>query len=95
MLPGSWLTRGIGYKPGDWFILSATPAYVVLSRNYFICLPLSRVTSVGLSFSISLLSLAALSRLLVGGFILRTLSLFLSSRRIVDNLSLFLHSRSF
>lgn len=45
MFPGSWLTRGIGYKatrPGDWFILSATPAHAALSRNYSVCLPLYR-----------------------------------------------------
>lgn len=44
MFPGSWLTRGIGYKatrPADWFILSATPAHAALSRNYSVCLPLS------------------------------------------------------
>lgn len=46
MFPGSWLTRGIGYKatrPPDWFILSATPAHAALSRNYSVRLPLSPV----------------------------------------------------
>lgn len=45
MFPGSWLTRGIGYKatrPADWFILSATPAHAVLSRNHSVCLSLFR-----------------------------------------------------
>jgi len=44
MFPGSWLTRGIGYKatrPPDWFVLSVTPAHAALSRNYSIYLRLS------------------------------------------------------
>lgn len=64
MLPGSWLTRGIGYKPtrpADWFILSATPAYTVLSRNYFICLPPSRYIGSLLLFPSLYLSLLFLS----------------------------------
>ena len=47
-VPGSWLTRGIGYKPTrppDWSILSATPAHATLSRNYL---------SLPISFSLSL-----------------------------------------
>lgn len=35
MFPGSWLTRGIGYKatrPADWFILSAIPAHAVIAQ---------------------------------------------------------------
>lgn len=64
MFPGSWLTRGIGYKatrPADWFILSATPAHAALSRNYSVCLPLSSVARLSfyppfLHFSPSLVS---------------------------------------
>lgn len=68
MFPGSWLTRGIGYKatrPPDWFILSATPAHAALSRNYSVCLPLSdpaaplSLCPPPLFFPISLLLVAA------------------------------------
>lgn len=59
MLPGSWLTHGIGYKPtrpADWFILSATPAYACYRAT-----TLSVCLSPVISFSLSFLSICLLS----------------------------------
>lgn len=80
MFPGSWLTRGIGYKatrPADWFILSATPAHTALSRNYSlsVCLSLSHFAG-WLSFSFLPVSRC---------FYLSTLSVSLSLSLTVDN----------
>lgn len=58
MFPGSWLTRGIGYKatrPADWFILSTIPAHAALSRNYSVYLRPARVLPLALYVRASLL----------------------------------------
>lgn len=63
MLPGSWLTHGIGYKPtrpADWFILSATPAYACYRAT-----TLSVCLSPVISFSLSFLSTRLLSSSLI------------------------------